>query len=72
MHNKNGSRYWSSPNFSNYGGKKIFKKKNVKIISDGGIKFSGDIAKALAAGADCNNDGFNFLLGRMKVLGKKI
>ena len=28
------------------------KNKNVKIISDGGIKFSGDIAKALAAGAD--------------------
>ena len=27
-------------------------KKEVKIISDGGIKFSGDIAKALAAGAD--------------------
>ena len=32
--------------------KKALKKKNVKIISDGGIKFSGDIAKALAAGAD--------------------
>ena len=31
---------------------KALKKKNVKIISDGGIKFSGDIAKALAAGAD--------------------
>ena len=29
-----------------------FSKKNIKIISDGGIKFSGDIAKALAAGAD--------------------
>jgi len=28
------------------------KGKNIKIISDGGIKFSGDIAKALAAGAD--------------------
>ncbi|MDC0903027.1 IMP dehydrogenase [Pelagibacteraceae bacterium] len=28
------------------------KKKNIKVISDGGIKFSGDIAKALAAGAD--------------------
>ena len=28
------------------------KKKKIKIISDGGIKFSGDIAKALAAGAD--------------------
>ena len=27
-------------------------KKKLKIISDGGIKFSGDIAKALAAGAD--------------------
>ena len=29
-----------------------FKKKNVKIISDGGIKYSGDLAKAFAAGAD--------------------
>ena len=28
------------------------KGKNIKIISDGGIKFSGDIAKAIAAGAD--------------------
>ncbi len=32
--------------------KKALKKRNIKIISDGGIKFSGDIAKALAAGAD--------------------
>tara|TARA_B000000475_G_scaffold215198_1_gene177481 strand:+ start:328 stop:1407 length:1080 start_codon:yes stop_codon:yes gene_type:complete len=32
--------------------KKALYKKNVKIISDGGIKFSGDIAKALGAGAD--------------------
>ena len=32
--------------------KKSLKKKKIKIISDGGIKFSGDIAKALAAGAD--------------------
>jgi len=31
---------------------KTLKGKNIKIISDGGIKFSGDIAKALAAGAD--------------------
>ena len=30
---------------------KALKNKN-KIISDGGIKFSGDIAKAMAAGAD--------------------
>jgi IMP dehydrogenase len=28
------------------------KKHNIPIIADGGIKFSGDLAKALAAGAD--------------------
>ena len=32
--------------------KKALKNKKIKIVSDGGIKFSGDIAKALAAGAD--------------------
>ena len=32
--------------------KKAMNKKKIKIISDGGIKFSGDIIKALAAGAD--------------------
>ena len=32
--------------------KKGIKNKKVSIISDGGVKFSGDIAKALAAGAD--------------------
>lgn len=32
--------------------KKALKNYKTKIISDGGIKFSGDIAKAIAAGAD--------------------
>tara|TARA_B110000305_G_scaffold233219_1_gene289322 strand:+ start:565 stop:1641 length:1077 start_codon:yes stop_codon:yes gene_type:complete len=32
--------------------KKGVKKNKAKIISDGGIKYSGDIAKALSAGAD--------------------
>ena len=32
--------------------KSAMKKKKIKIISDGGIKFSGDIIKAIAAGAD--------------------
>ena len=32
--------------------KKALKNYKTKIISDGGIKFSGDLAKAIAAGAD--------------------
>ena len=32
--------------------RQALKNKKIKIISDGGIKFSGDLAKALAAGAD--------------------
>ena len=40
--------------FSKYKGevKKGLKNNKSKIISDGGIKYSGDIAKALSAGAD--------------------
>ena len=32
--------------------KEALKNNNVKIIADGGIRFSGDIAKAISAGAD--------------------
>ena len=32
--------------------RKVIKSKKIKIISDGGIKYSGDLAKAFAAGAD--------------------
>jgi len=31
----------------------VTKKKGVSLVADGGIKFSGDLAKALAAGATC-------------------
>lgn len=32
---------------------KIAKEKKIPVIADGGIRFSGDIVKALTAGADC-------------------
>lgn len=35
-----------------YESAKALKGSNVKVIADGGIRFSGDIVKALAAGAD--------------------
>ncbi len=31
----------------------VCRKHDVPLIADGGIKFSGDLAKAIAAGADC-------------------
>ena len=47
------------------------KNKNVKIISDGGIKYSGDLAKAFAAGADAVMVG-SLLAGTDETPGKLI
>ena len=51
--------------------KKGIKNKNVKIISDGGIKFSGDLVKAHAAGADAIMIGSLFA-GTVEAPGKLI
>ena len=31
----------------------VARKQNIPVVADGGIKFSGDLPKAIAAGADC-------------------
>ena len=54
-----------------YWRKNALKNKKVKIISDGGIKFSGDIAKAIAAGADAIMMG-QFLQELMKAQEKNL
>ena len=50
--------------------KESLKNKKIKIISDGGIKFSGDAVKALAAGADAIMMGSIFV-GTEESPGKK-
>ena len=50
--------------------KKSMKNKKIKIISDGGIKFSGDIVKGIAAGADAIMMGSIFA-GTTESPGKK-
>jgi len=50
--------------------KKVMKNKKIKIISDGGVKFSGDIVKGIAAGADAMMMGSIFA-GTEQSPGKK-
>ena len=51
--------------------RKGLKNRNIKIISDGGIKYSGDLAKAFAAGADAVMIG-SLLAGTDEAPGKLI
>ena len=52
MHYKNHCRYWSSQITAILTIKEALKGRDISIIADGGIRFSGDISKAIAAGAD--------------------
>lgn len=38
----------------------VARDRNIPVIADGGIKYSGDLAKAIAAGADCGMIGSLF------------
>lgn len=54
-----------------YEASKALKGSEVKVIADGGIRFSGDIVKAIAAGADCVMIG-SLLAGTVEAPGEMI
>lgn len=54
-----------------YEASKALKGTEAKVIADGGIRFSGDIAKAIAAGADCVMIG-SLLAGTVEAPGEMI
>ncbi|MBM3568404.1 MAG: IMP dehydrogenase [Alphaproteobacteria bacterium] len=54
-----------------FGAVEAAKARDIPVVADGGIKFSGDLAKAIAAGADCAMIG-NLLAGTDEAPGEVV
>ena len=53
MYYTNNCWCWISAVICNYNISKALKGSGIPVIADGGVKHTGDITKAIAAGADC-------------------
>ena len=71
MHHSYCGRSWGSPGHGYHELREGRKKAGKSIIADGGIKFSGDLAKALALGANAAMIG-NLLAGSEESPGETI
>ena len=71
MYYKSRGRSWCTTDYCCNGIADVCKERGIGLIADGGIKLSGDIVKAIAAGADCVMLG-GVLAGTQEAPGEEI